>query len=853
VQGDTLVRWLLVLIGAGFVWASAVRASAQTVGREPVTSPNRRKAEQSPVIDSIEFAGLRHISSAAVTAQLSLHSGDRFDAEKLRQDLHTLGRLGWFSSIRVEELSQAEPESQASLSGQIMALLFHFEEEPILSHVEYSGSRLLSTSQIEKLLEEKKLPLGLGKPANSTVLQRVAFAIQSTLNELAHPEASVKVYRQVQTHGTLNVRFEITDGPRLPVRQVRFEGDSGVSAKLLRAQMQNIAPWKALASLRGKDAYTRAAFEEDRQRMLTYYRDHGYPEARVGNARVEKIAEPFRKWFPLPHHAAQSGLFVAIPVHAGPFYHLESVEPCEALLGTIEKRRGNPLSPPVMEQDHAFSQQEVDKLRRFYSLRLNSRDTKSGTASFQSVVTNPIFDPETHSVLLKLNLSDSPPYLVRRLEFQGLHKFNDHFVRRRIPLSEGHPLDEHALEAGLTKLARTGYFKPIRNENIHIQLDDARHTADVSIHLEEIGQQRLTLDGGHAQFGSTLGLAYTVFDLLNHEELLTAKLEGGPESLQLLLGIAKEGVFGTRGSLAFSVFDNVIRPRFTHGVQGPFTNSHSEGINVPWTYALSSADSVGVNYTLSRTVSDQTFGTPSNSSSSPPIDFRSHTSSRSVGTAWEHDTGNERLGLSDSVSGGVLGGDENMLRASGEAARIFRDPVFASTNAWAFRTAFNAVGSYRADMPFYSRLFAGDEFVRGLRTGELGPLAMTPKITPSGATMYAPSYAGSNLLTATNAEYRIPLHNGVEAAGFFDLGSGWLLPNWLGPIKPTLLSGTNGVLHGSTGIQLQWTIPAVQVPFRSYYALNVLRLDRLIPLSNKSLLHAHNRFGAFGWGLGSLF
>lgn len=506
-----------------------------------------------------------------------------------------------------------------------------------------------------------------------------------------------------------------------------------------------------------------------------------------------------------------------------------------------------------MEQDHAFSQQEVDKLRRFYSLRLNSRDTKSGTASFQSVVTNPIFDPETHSVLLKLNLSDSPPYLVRRLEFQGLHKFNDHFVRRRIPLSEGHPLDEHALEAGLTKLARTGYFKPIRNENIHIQLDDARHTADVSIHLEEIGQQRLTLDGGHAQFGSTLGLAYTVFDLLNHEELLTAKLEGGPESLQLLLGIAKEGVFGTRGSLAFSVFDNVIRPRFTHGVQGPFTNSHSEGINVPWTYALSSADSVGVNYTLSRTVSDQTFGTPSNSSSSPPIDFRSHTSSRSVGTAWEHDTGNERLGLSDSVSGGVLGGDENMLRASGEAARIFRDPVFASTNAWAFRTAFNAVGSYRADMPFYSRLFAGDEFVRGLRTGELGPLAMTPKITPSGATMYAPSYAGSNLLTATNAEYRIPLHNGVEAAGFFDLGSGWLLPNWLGPIKPTLLSGTNGVLHGSTGIQLQWTIPAVQVPFRSYYALNVLRLDRLIPLSNKSLLHAHNRFGAFGWGLGSLF
>jgi hypothetical protein len=33
----------------------------------------------------------------------------------------------------------------------------------------------------------------------------------------------------------------------------------------------------------------------------------------------------------------------------------------------------------------------------------------------------------------------------------------------------------------------------------------------------------------------------------------------------------------------------------------------------------------------------------------------------------------------------------------------------------------------------------------------------------------------------------------------------------------------------------------------------VLRLDRRIRLSDKSLFFARNRFGAFGWGLGSLF
>ena len=844
------MRWLIVSAWLLCLSAAATPVSAQTGSQPPKTF--FITSADSPVVDSLEFTGLRHIFAGAVAAQLSLRPGDRYDPAKLRLDLHTLGRLGWFSSIRVEEESKTLPNPQESSGPKRIVLAFYFSEEPILSRIEYSGSRLLSTNQIEKLLEEKKLSPGLGKPADSSALQHIALAIRYALNELGHPETSVQVLRQSHENGTVNVRFEITDGPHLPVRQVRFEGDPRVSQKLLRAQMQSIAPWQPLASLRNKNVYTPAAFEQDRQRLLTYYQDHGYPEARVGDARLDRLAERPHKWSPFSRHATKTGLALSVPVQAGALYRLAAIEATPALKQVLAEHNGKPLPLLVPGQNHAFSQQEIDKLRRFYSAHAQSRDSKYETPSFQAVDANPIFDPVEHSVRLKLNLSDSPPYVVRRIEFLGLHKFNDRFVRRRIPLREGRPLDEHALEIGLTKLARTGYFKPIRKENIHIQLDEAQHTAHVTIRLEEIGQQRVTFDGGRAQFGSTLGLAYTVFDLFSHEELLSAKLDGGPESLQLLLGIAKDGIFGTRSSLAFSIFNNVIRPRFTHGVQGPFTTSRTEGINIPWTYALTNSDSIGVNYTLSRTTSDQTFGA-TNSATGSPIDLRAHTSSRSFGASWAHDSGSERILIANSVSGGLLGGDENMLRSSAEAARIFRDPLFSPKNSWAFRTTFSAAGSFHGDMPLYSRFFSGDEYVRGLRTGELGPMAMTEHLTPSGTIISSPSYAGANLITAANAEYRIPFHNGIEAAGFLDIGSGRLLPNWLGPAKPNILNATNGILHGSTGIQLQWTIPGVQVPFRSYYAVNVLRLDRWIPLSGKSLLHAHNRFGAFGWGLGSLF
>src|SRR5258708_19155033 len=206
-------------------------------------------------------------------------------------------------------------------------------------------------------------------------------------------------------------------------------------------------------------------------------------------------------------------------------------------------------------------------------------------------------------------------------------------------------------------------------------MDDVTHTASISIQVKEIGQQRASLVGGSGQFGSTIGIIYTVFDLLSREELLASQLEGGPESLQIMLGLAKEGIFGTRGSLAFSGFNNVIRPQFARSAQGPFFSSRSQGIAIPWTYPLNNTDSLAINYTLARTT---TTYPPASLVAVPGVtlrDVRSKTSSSSLGVGWARDTGSERVAFSNSVSGGWLGGSENMVRSSAEYSRIFRDQI----------------------------------------------------------------------------------------------------------------------------------------------------------------------------------
>lgn len=205
------------------------------------------------------------------------------------------------------------------------------------------------------------------------------------------------------------------------------------------------------------------------------------------------------------------------------------------------------------------------------------------------------------------------------------------------------------------------------------------------------------------------------------------------------------------------------------------------------------------------------------------------------------------------MSGGALGGTENVLRSNEQYARVFADRVFDHQNEWAFRGTFSADGSYQGELPLYARILSNDSEVRGFSPGQLGPYAVIPWTAPNGTPGYTALPAGANVISAANAEYRVPLAAGVQAAALFDLGSGWLLPNWLGPSKPMLLEKTNGVLHGSFGLELRWTIPEVQVPVRAYVAVNVFCLNRFLSLPDGSLFHAHNRLFSLGWALGNLF
>jgi outer membrane protein assembly complex protein YaeT len=804
------------------------------------------------VVDEVQLLGLHRIPLQTAVSKLSVRVGTLLSSEQIAADVRALNRTGWFEEVSVQVRERQQGRSTPADRGNHFALEFHVREYPVLSGIEFDGSKVLSQPQIKKRLVEQKLWLEPGSVADPANLHRVASAIRAELALEGHPQARVSIAEEKLPRGRASVRFQVDDGPRLPLRTVRFSGSPTLPESVLRRQMHEINPDAWFSGLRDKNVFTATKAEEDCLSLENYLQNHGFPYAHVGIPQIAQVSARSNRYLPWPHRRFESGMSMDLPVEAGAFYQFGPIvlsAPLREKLGP-EKKSNRAMSGLTSGQP--YSANATRSVQRGLELRVRrnlKRKKEHGNYRLRAVSE---FNNTTHLASVKFDFDPVPPYLVRRIEFKGNQRFPDRYLRRRIGLREGEPLDEYELEAGLARIAQTGYFQPFKKPDVQIEIREVTHTADVIVHVHEKGRQRTTFFGGREQFGSTLGIAYTVFNLLGMDEFLSTQLDGGPQSLQLAIGLAKEGFLGSRSTLALSVFDTFVRPHLTAGIRAPFEQSHSEGIQTGWSYAASDRDAIGINFGVSRSQTEWGANQPA-SGGAPLVDLRSATSSHVLGVGWTHYSGMQTVQVSDSVSGGLLGGSENLLKSQAEYGRILPDRIFDSHNAWAFRTTVRAAASYRGDMPLSARLFSGEDLVRGLRPGELGPYQVISNSSSSGAATHGTVPAGADLVAASNLEYRIPLRLGIEGAAFFDTGSGLLFPNWLGRSRPQLIDSTNNLVHGSTGFELRWTLPGIGVPLRVNYCIQVLRFNHILLMPDGSILHMHDRLGSLGWGVGKLF
>ncbi len=227
-------------------------------GARPVPQPLPQEGRP---IQRIEFIGLTHVAETYARALLKLKPGDPYDRRPVEDDITRLIKSGKFDDVR------AEPR----IEQDALILVFRVVERPFVEAVEFSGNRKFKARDLQAEVE-----LSPGAPISEFALTQAVANIERKYKEAGYYYVEVTVDRERLPDRI--VRFSISEGPRVRVRRILFEGNASIPAARLQEKLETTT---YLWIFRTGD-FDEDRAERDAASLQNYYKDRGFLDARAG-------------------------------------------------------------------------------------------------------------------------------------------------------------------------------------------------------------------------------------------------------------------------------------------------------------------------------------------------------------------------------------------------------------------------------------------------------------------------------------------------------------------------------------------------------------------------------------------
>ena len=182
-------------------------------------------------IREIRIEGVSANEQQLVRNQIRSRAGSPLSADSVRDDVQRLNRLGRFKRI----LAKAQPYDDGSI-----ALIYEFVPTPIITDVAVSGNRQISDQDIASVVSLLK-----DTPVDEFQLGNAKSRILKLYRDKGYFTADVVIDQKELDQGGV-VLFKITEGERLRVTEIRFDG----AESFARSELA-IGPSRSLAARRG--------------------------------------------------------------------------------------------------------------------------------------------------------------------------------------------------------------------------------------------------------------------------------------------------------------------------------------------------------------------------------------------------------------------------------------------------------------------------------------------------------------------------------------------------------------------------------------------------------------------------
>ncbi len=770
-----------------------------------------------PKIERIEVQGLQYLKPETLLFYVSTKVGDRFDEQRLREDFRRLWETKFVDDLLVDVRDGA--------SGKIVTLVV--KERKRVQIVDYRGNKSVTTSSIEDKLKEKDAALRIDGFYDPSKAQRVEGIIKEMLAEKGRPFATVKHDAKNLGGAGTQVSFVIDEGPKAKLKAIEFVGNQIFSDFRLRRTMRSLKVnnWSAdVVSLLtsplawGKGTYTEEKWSDpqkgDKGRLQDFYLNRGYVTASIGEPTIsyeDGVAGLFKK-------KPVKRMTLTIPVSEGDRYRVGEVK-FEGM--TVFKQENiRPL----------FKIKSGDLYResRFKKTYDKLRDAYGGQGYFQwTVATDRKPDPEKKLVDVTIRMDEDKKYYVSKIQFLGNDTTRDKVIRREVYMNEGEVFNTEALKLSIRRINQLGYFKPLEGPPQINPSPLGEDKLDVAFKVQEQNRNQFTFGGGVSGLeGTFLNASFSTANFLGLGETFQVSAQSGKRTKNYQIAITEPYLFDRPITAGIDLFSRRLRYEPYQTAAGLSLNGYSEDRNgaslvlgLPLgrftrlftNYSYQFIDVKNLEAASTTTPSDGTTPTP------PPTDPQfvfGETGKRRESTfspTWVHNTVDNpwtprsgvKLTASLPVTGGWLGGTVDLVRPSLEAV-VYLPHLKRTALGMRGEVAYVKPFGDTETLAWYQRHYLGGETqIRGYDVRTVGPIEVLADGTKRAT--------GGNKYALFNAEYYIDVMGPLRLLAFFDAGQAFLEGDSIGVSK----------FRTSTGLELRFIMPVLNVPFRLFYARNL--------------------------------
>ena len=665
-------------------------------------------------IASIAPAGNVLIDTGAILKKIQTKPGSPYNPAALREDLKAIAAMGYFDDVQIEVTDGADGKN----------VIFRVFEKTVIKALNFQGLDAIKEDEVKKAIDVKE-----NYVLNSSKLNEGVEKIKELYRAKGYYNTTVKADIAYPDNKGAVVTYIVDEGKKVYVKEITFEGNTTFTAKQLRKEMdtseKGFFSWLTDSGLLDRDKVKR-----DSEKIVTFYHNNGFLEARVGQPEIRQDG----KW-----------LYVHFAVNEGPRFTVGQVD-CD---GDLIVAKDEIVKLLTIKNEKYMS----SKVVRDNVMAINDLYAEHGYA-FSDIVPDLKKSDTAQSADLTLHIKKGELTYINRIIIKGNTRTRDNVIRRELTVYEGKIFNSKALRESSQNLQRLQYFDQV---NITPEPATEPNRMNVIIEVKERNTGSFSIGAGYS----------SVDDLILMGQIAENNFMGRGDKIQLSANVGGSS------------------NRFNLG----YTNPHVYDSELSWGADLFKTMREYDDYTLDSTGGSLRFGYPvyekwrvygtyrytnnDLSDISPNASYIIKHSvdvpvTSSVKGALVRDTRNRYYGASEGsvnrvsveYAGGPFAGDSQFTKLEGTTSWFF--PVVWSTVFHWEATAAQAFENEDGKLPVYERYYLGGmNTIRGFKYAKVSP------IDPATG-----DRIGGDKMWYSNFEYIFPVvaEQGLNAFVFYDVG-----------------------------------------------------------------------------------